>query len=155
MPRVLIIEDDEDIRDAIAVVVERQGCEPVAVSHGLDALRYLSDCNRLPSVILLDLMVPVMDGWGFLRRRDRAVPISGAGTARRGSRPHRRPHFLRVSTAAHEVRRVAQVAVLLPIREWFRGGARVSQAEGRRFESGTPLKKTRVYGLMSLPLIRP
>ena len=78
MPRVLIIEDDEDIRDAIAVVVEREGCEAVTVSHGLEALRYLKTCDRLPSVILLDLMMPVMDGWEFLRRRDervRAVPV--------------------------------------------------------------------------------
>ena len=78
VPRVLIIEDDEDIRDAIAVVVEREGCEPVTVSHGLEALRYLKTCDRLPSVILLDLMMPVMDGWEFLRRRDervRAIPI--------------------------------------------------------------------------------
>jgi CheY-like chemotaxis protein len=77
-PRVLVVEDDEDIREAIALVVERQGCEPVCVSHGLEALRYLERCERLPSVILLDLMMPVMDGWEFLRRRDertRGIPV--------------------------------------------------------------------------------
>jgi CheY-like chemotaxis protein len=78
LPRVLVVEDDEDIREAIALVVERQGCEPICVSHGLEALRYLQTCDRLPSVILLDLMMPVMDGWEFLRRRDeraQAIPV--------------------------------------------------------------------------------
>jgi len=76
--RVLIVEDDEDIREAIAAVVEREGFEAICVTHGLEALRYLDRCERLPNVILLDLMMPVMDGWEFLRRRDdrlRAVPV--------------------------------------------------------------------------------
>jgi CheY-like chemotaxis protein len=86
VPRVLVVEDDEDIREAIALVVEREGFEPVLVSHGLEALRYLETCDRLPSVILLDLMMPVMDGWEFLRRRSARVVgvpvvVITAGTA--------------------------------------------------------------------------
>jgi CheY-like chemotaxis protein len=72
-PRVLVVEDDEDIREAIADVVEREGFEAVCVSHGLEATRYLETCDRLPNVILLDLMMPVMDGWEFLRRRNERV----------------------------------------------------------------------------------
>jgi CheY-like chemotaxis protein len=78
VPTVLVVEDDEDVRDAIAMVVEREGFEPVCKTHGLDALRYLDTCDRLPSIILLDLMMPVMDGWEFLRRRTertRDIPV--------------------------------------------------------------------------------
>jgi CheY-like chemotaxis protein len=75
VPRVLVVEDDEDIRDAIALVVEREGFEPILVSHGLEALRYLETCDRLPSVILLDLMMPIMDGWEFLRRRSDRICV--------------------------------------------------------------------------------
>jgi CheY-like chemotaxis protein len=78
VPRVLIVEDDDDVREAIAMVVEREGFEPVCKTHGLEALRYLDTCDRLPSIILLDLMMPVMDGWEFLRRRSertRDIPV--------------------------------------------------------------------------------
>ena len=74
----LIVEDDPDIRDALAAVAEHAGFEAACASHGLDALRYLQGCPRLPSVVLLDLMMPVMDGWQFLERRDeraRTVPV--------------------------------------------------------------------------------
>jgi DNA-binding response OmpR family regulator len=77
-PVALIVEDDEDIREALEAVVEHAGFEPVVAVHGLDALRYLRSCPRLPSVVLLDLMMPVMDGWQFLERRDeraRSIPV--------------------------------------------------------------------------------
>jgi serine/threonine-protein kinase len=60
-PIALIVEDDEDIRDALE--------EVASVANGLAALVYLRDAVQLPSVILLDLMMPVMDGWQFLERR--------------------------------------------------------------------------------------
>jgi DNA-binding response OmpR family regulator len=77
-PIALIVEDDQDIREALAAVVEHAGFEPASATHGLDALRYLERCERLPSVVLLDLMMPVMDGWEFLARRDdrtRSIPV--------------------------------------------------------------------------------
>ena len=73
IPRVLIVEDDESIRDALCDVVVRAGLEPVCATHGLEALRYLETCDALPRLILLDLMMPIMDGWEFLRRRDERV----------------------------------------------------------------------------------
>jgi len=77
-PIALIVEDDADIRDALQAVVEHAGFEAACASHGLEALRYLAGCERLPRVVLLDLMMPVMDGWQFLDKRDdraRAIPV--------------------------------------------------------------------------------
>jgi DNA-binding response OmpR family regulator len=74
----LIVEDDEDIREALAAVVEHAGFEPETATHGLEALKYLKSCERMPSVVLLDLMMPVMDGWQFLARLDaeqRSIPV--------------------------------------------------------------------------------
>jgi CheY-like chemotaxis protein len=66
---ILVIEDDVDCRDAIALALEGVGYDVAAVEHGRAALSYL-DANAAPALILLDLMLPVMDGWEFLRARN-------------------------------------------------------------------------------------
>lgn len=77
-PIALIVEDDPDIREALEAVAVHAGFAPVAAAHGLEALRYLRAATDLPSVILLDLMMPIMDGWQFLDRREeafRSIPV--------------------------------------------------------------------------------
>jgi two-component system cell cycle response regulator DivK len=62
---VLLVEDDEDIRNSIAAILEDEGFAVVGASDGGDALRYLQAAAEAPRLILLDLMMPVMDGWAF------------------------------------------------------------------------------------------
>lgn len=62
---VLIVEDDDDIREALADVVSAAGCRPAQVRNGAEALYWLKENDERPCVILLDLMMPVMDGWRF------------------------------------------------------------------------------------------
>jgi len=69
---VLIVEDDEDLREMMAQMLTLEGFEAVAVANGREALEYLHDAEK-PDVILLDLMMPVMDGWEF-RRQQQADP---------------------------------------------------------------------------------
>jgi CheY-like chemotaxis protein len=69
---VLIVEDDEDLREMMAQMLTLEGFQAVAVANGREALEYLHESGR-PDVILLDLMMPVMDGWEF-RRQQRADP---------------------------------------------------------------------------------
>jgi CheY-like chemotaxis protein len=69
---VLIVEDDEDLREMMAQMLTLEGFETVAVSNGREALEYLHESEK-PDVILLDLMMPVMDGWEF-RRQQQADP---------------------------------------------------------------------------------
>ena len=61
---VLIVEDDDDTRDAMQALLEAQGYGVQAAVHGADALAQLRNGLR-PCVILLDLMMPVMDGFEF------------------------------------------------------------------------------------------
>ena len=61
---VLIVDDDADVRDAIVEVLEDAEYSPFAVANGQEALDYLRSGHK-PCVILLDLMMPVMDGWQF------------------------------------------------------------------------------------------
>jgi two-component system chemotaxis response regulator CheY len=61
--RILVADDDVDIRDATRLVLEHNGYLVVAASNGEEALRLLQDGPV--DLILLDMMMPVMDGWGF------------------------------------------------------------------------------------------
>jgi CheY-like chemotaxis protein len=63
---ILIVEDDKDLRDTLCDALELEGYVAVCVENGQAALRHLSTGAR-PCMILLDLMMPVMDGWTFRR----------------------------------------------------------------------------------------
>ncbi len=65
---VLVVDDDQDIRDALCELLREEGYRAVSVGNGEEALLYLSSRER-PCVILLDLMMPIMDGWEFRRRQ--------------------------------------------------------------------------------------
>jgi CheY-like chemotaxis protein len=62
---VLIVDDDPDLLDATSFVIENEGMAVVTARNGEEALALLS-AGRLPAVVLLDLMMPVMNGWEFL-----------------------------------------------------------------------------------------
>jgi CheY-like chemotaxis protein len=70
---VLIVEDDSDLREMMAQLLTLEGFQSATVANGKEALRYLSSGDT-PNVILLDLMMPVMDGWEF-RRVQQADPV--------------------------------------------------------------------------------
>ena len=62
---IMVVEDDADISDAIAAALEDHGYTVTVAVNGQDALDKLRATTRLPRLILLDLMMPVMDGWQF------------------------------------------------------------------------------------------
>jgi two-component system, chemotaxis family, chemotaxis protein CheY len=77
-PLVLVVDDDPDILDAICDILEGEGYRVARARHGLEALERTAE--ETPAIILLDLMMPVMDGLAFahaLRQRDSAhrIPI--------------------------------------------------------------------------------
>jgi len=61
---VLLVEDDADTRDVMTRILQKAGRDVIEAGNGREALHLLSG-NR-PVVILLDLMMPVMDGFDFL-----------------------------------------------------------------------------------------
>src|SRR5262249_38964904 len=58
---ILLIDDDDGVRAAAALVLERHGFDVVRARNGEEGLRYLHDGLR-PSVIVLDLVMPVING---------------------------------------------------------------------------------------------
>ena len=67
MPCVLIVEDDPDIRDFMQVLLSASGYETMTAANGEQALNLMRE--RKPCMVLLDLMMPVMDGFGFRERQ--------------------------------------------------------------------------------------
>ena len=65
---VLIVEDDHDIRVGVRALLEDEGFRVLTVTNGQTALDVLDRAKDLPSLIILDLMLPVMDGWHFAER---------------------------------------------------------------------------------------
>jgi CheY-like chemotaxis protein len=67
---ILIVDDDGDIREALSELLRAEGYEAALASDGREALQLLSRAETCPAAILLDLMMPVMDGWEFLARKE-------------------------------------------------------------------------------------
>lgn len=84
---ILVVDDDPGIGEILLLLLEALGYEPVWVRDGTAALEVLE--TRTPGIILLDLMMPGMDGWKLrdeLLRRPRlagipVVVMTGAGDA--------------------------------------------------------------------------
>lgn len=64
---ILLVENDPYIQEAIKDLLEGEGYEVRGAIHGADGLRILKEISK-PKVILLDLMMPVMDGQQFRQR---------------------------------------------------------------------------------------
>lgn len=64
---VFIVEDDFDVRELFADTLAEAGYDVATASNGLEALERLRLADAQPGVILLDLMMPVMDGWQVKR----------------------------------------------------------------------------------------
>lgn len=62
---ILIVDDDPDLRGTMKDLLEMEGFPAAAAENGEEALKLLQE-KQQPCLILLDLMMPVMDGWEFL-----------------------------------------------------------------------------------------
>ncbi len=71
---VLVVEDDRELREAVGSILQEEGCSVRSASNGAEALTLLRGQER-PCIILLDLMMPVMNGWQFLEQRKSDVAL--------------------------------------------------------------------------------
>ena len=62
---VMIVDDDRDVRDSVCEALEDHGYQTIGASHGKEALELLRSSAAKPCIIVLDMMMPVMDGWAF------------------------------------------------------------------------------------------
>ncbi|HEU0036120.1 MAG TPA: response regulator [Kofleriaceae bacterium] len=66
---VLVVEDDPDVRDSLVEILQDNEYIPVAAANGQEALERLAEAGPDTCLILLDMMMPVMDGWEFRSRQ--------------------------------------------------------------------------------------
>ncbi len=66
--QILVVEDNDDIRETIVEALSTEGYRLLSAKNGLEALKRLAEpgADAEPTLILLDLMMPVMSGWEFL-----------------------------------------------------------------------------------------
>jgi CheY-like chemotaxis protein len=74
--RVLVVEDDADIRETTVEALADHGYDVLSAGNGREALDTLRGASHLPCVILLDLMMPVMNGREFRREQVRDAAIA-------------------------------------------------------------------------------
>jgi CheY-like chemotaxis protein len=118
---ILIVDDDNDVRSALSELLEEEGFSVNGAPNGREALALLRGGNVHPAVILLDLMMPGMDGWDFRseQMRDPAlagvpvVIVSASGFSRESIRTQFRP-------AAYVEKPIERTALLAVIRELLR-----------------------------------
>ena len=90
-PQLLIVEDDSATRDALALLLSGAGYATTTAPDGQAALTYLRS-HHAPGLVLLDLVMPVADGWQFLAERHRdptlaAVPVIVLSAGGKSLRP--------------------------------------------------------------------
>jgi CheY-like chemotaxis protein len=96
---VLVVDDDDDVREGVQSFLEAEGHSTHGAANGREALSLLRNQADPPSLILLDLMMPVMSGWEVLVELDvdpklREIPVAimsahpcGRGAASRSGAP--------------------------------------------------------------------
>jgi CheY-like chemotaxis protein len=74
---ITVVEDDDDIREHLAEVLRARGLQVVEARQGDDALQIVRRRGIRPALIVLDLMMPVMDGWALLNAQSSEPLIDG------------------------------------------------------------------------------
>ena len=75
--KVLVIDDEPDTLELIKLVLESGGFEVIPASSGVEALNIIETVR--PKLVLLDIMMPDMDGWEVFRKikeKDSSIPIA-------------------------------------------------------------------------------
>jgi two-component system chemotaxis response regulator CheY len=67
----LIVDDDSDTREALTELLTLRGFTGRSAENGRVALQLMRSRSRLPRLVLLDIIMPVLDGWGFLLERSK------------------------------------------------------------------------------------
>jgi CheY-like chemotaxis protein len=89
-----VVEDEADAREMMRELVELGGCSAVLAANGAEALKLLA--TERPCLIVLDLMMPVMDGATFLQQVQKDARLSVIPVVVATSAPHRAPSGARV-----------------------------------------------------------
>lgn len=92
---ILIVDDDPSVRDMLGECLADEGYNCITARHGQEALDILRTSTELPYLIVLDLAMPVMNGWDFLAIKQRDPVLAAIAvivfSADRGTHQRRDP----------------------------------------------------------------
>jgi len=83
--RILYVEDDEDTRNLVKLVLEKEGYDVEVASDGGACFSSIS--RRMPDLLLLDMMLPDMSGWDIFNKINTERPNGSSGELSGGRRP--------------------------------------------------------------------
>jgi two-component system, chemotaxis family, chemotaxis protein CheY len=89
----LLVDDDDDVREELAAIFEARGFHTISASNGAEALRIAAEQGLKPDVIVLDLLMPVMDGQEFLERQPHAGLLADVPVIVLTAQPERAKDF--------------------------------------------------------------
>jgi CheY-like chemotaxis protein len=113
---VLLVEDDVDVREAVSDTLQDAGYRVLSARHGKEALELLRSGGSRPCLILLDLMMPVMDGWQFRELQSKDPALSDIPVVALSA--HGGLHAL---DAADHLRKPVQLRALMEVVQRFCG----------------------------------
>lgn len=116
-PVVLVVEDDPDIRETLAQILEEEGYQPLIAENGQEALRRLEEGPR-PRMILLDLMMPIMDGWQFREAQRKDPKIASIPVVVISADGNVRQNALKIGANGH-IRKPVGIEELLDVVQRF------------------------------------
>ncbi len=99
--KILLVEDDQDIRETLVELLEGEGYEVLFAENGQIGLDKLSETSELPNLILLDLMMPVKDGFQFCAEKEADPKIAHLPVVVMSADGHIRENQLRVNARAY------------------------------------------------------
>ncbi|MBC7713535.1 MAG: response regulator, partial [Rhizobacter sp.] len=99
--RILLVEDDQDIRETLIELLEGEGYEVFFAENGQVGLDKLSQSTILPNLILLDLMMPIKDGFQFCAEKDANPLIAHLPVVVMSADGHIRENQQRVNARAY------------------------------------------------------
>jgi CheY-like chemotaxis protein len=99
--KILLVEDDQDIRETLIELLEGEGYEVIFAENGQVGLDKLSQVKMLPNLILLDLMMPIKDGFQFCAEKDADPKLAHLPVIVMSADGHIRENQKRVNASAY------------------------------------------------------
>jgi len=99
--KILLVEDDQDIRETLIELLEGEGYEVLFAENGQVGLDKLTQATLLPNLILLDLMMPIKDGFQFCTEKDANPKIAHLPVVVMSADGHIRENQQRVNARAY------------------------------------------------------
>ena len=102
---IVVVDDDDDVREAVCEILHGEGYQTLGACNGQEALELLQHTSA-PDLILLDLMMPVMDGWDFLSGIDARPELRAVPVALMSAHPSIRQAFVRAREGSPDAERL-------------------------------------------------